>query len=161
MDSKQKWIDAMYRAHRQRTLTIAYHLLDDPELAEDITQEAFALLTQKYEQVKGYEDIPNLLARAVANLIKNEKRKAYHRREVAMDPQAVPTVEDAYFQGLSASFPPGLREKDRELLCLCFEADLPQEEIAQRLGCSVEALRMRLSRAKRRCGKLLEKNPPG
>lgn len=161
MDPKQEWIDAMYRAYRKRTLIVAYHLLDDTDLAEDIMQDAFALLAKKYEQVKDHPDVQKWLAKAVANLVKNEKRKVYHDREVPMEPDDVPTVEDAYFRGLSSSFPPGLREKDRELLCMCFEADLPQEEIAKRLGCSVEAFRMRLSRAKRRCRKLLEKNPPG
>lgn len=161
MDPKQEWIDAMYRAYRKPTLKTAYHLLEDTKLAEDIMQEAFVLLTKKYEQVKGYTDIQGWLAKTVAYLVKNEKRKVYHEREVPMEPKDVPTVEDAYFRGLSSSFPPGLKEKDRELLCMCFEADLPQEEIAKRLGCSVEAFRMRLSRAKRRCGKLLEKNPPG
>lgn len=161
MDSKQEWIDAMYRTYRKPTLKTAYHLLEDMALAEDITQEAFALLTKKYEQVKDHPNVQRWLARAVAYLAKNEQRKAYHGREVPMEPKDVPTVEDAYFRGLSSSFPPGLREKDRELLCMCFEEDLSQEEIAKRLDCSVEAFRMRLSRAKRRCGKLLEKNPPG
>lgn len=158
MDPRQEWIDAMYRAHRQATLLVAYHLLHDAELAEDITQDAFALLMEKYEQVKDHADVRKWLAKAVQYLVKNEQRKAYHVREVPMGPEDVPSVEDSYFRGLSSSLPPDLRKNDRDVLCMCFEADLPQEECAERLGCSVEAFRMRLTRAKSRYRKLLEKN---
>lgn len=160
-DPRQEWLDAIYREYRRSTYSTAYHLLGNTEMAEDITQEAFAVLARRYDKVKGHPNIKRWLSRTVANLVLNEEKRAYHDREVALKPEHIPTVEDAYFQGLASSFPPGLSEKDRKLLCLCFEKDLPQEEIAAMLGCSVEAFRMRLSRAKARYKKLREKNSSG
>lgn len=157
-DLKREWLDAMYRAYWKPTYLVAYHLTNDPVTAEDFAQEAFSVLTRKYDEVKGHPNIKRWLARTTANLIANEHRKAYHTREVSMKPDDVPTVEDAYFQDLASVLPPELSEKDRKLLSLCFEEELPQEEIAARLGCTVTALRMRLSRAKMRYEKLREKN---
>lgn len=159
-DLKREWLDVMYREYWKPTYIVAYHLIGDPVLAEDFAQEAFAVLTRKYDEVRDHPNIKRWLARTTANLIANESRKAYHSREVALKPEDVPTVEDTYFQDLASVLPPGLSEKDRELLSLCYESGLSQEEIAARLGCTVTALRMRLSRAKARYEKLREKIPP-
>lgn len=157
-EMKQKWLEDMFRAYWRPTYLVAYHLLNDRVLAEDFAQEAFAVLTRKCDEVKGHSNIKLWLARTTANLIANERRKAYHTREVPMKPEDVPTVEDAYFQDLASVLPPELSEKDREVLSLFFEEGMSQEEMAARLGCSVSALRMRLSRAKMRYEKLCQKN---
>lgn len=161
VDQKQEWLDAIYRKYRKATYSTAYHLSGNTETAEDITQEAFAVLARRYDEVKNHPNIKRWLAKTVANLFANESRRAYHDREVALKPEHVPTVEDAYFQDLASSFPPGLSENDRELLRLCFEKQLSQEEIAARLGCNVGEFRVRLSRAKLRYRKLHEKNLSG
>lgn len=157
-DPKQEWLDAMYRKYQKTTYLTAYHLIGDQALAEDFVQEAFSVLVRKYDTVKDHPNLRNWLARTTANLIANEYRKAYRRWEVSLKPEDVPTMEDSYFQDLASALPPGLSEKDRELLCLCFEKGLSPEEVAARLGCSVTAFRMRLSRAKVRYEKLREKN---
>ena len=159
-DAKLEWLDAMYREYRKPTYLVAYHLIGDPVLAEDFVQEAFSVLTRKYDEVKDHPNIKRWLAKTTANLIANESRKAYHSREVAMKPENVPVVEDVYFQDLASVLPPGLSQKDRDLLCLCHDDGLSQEDLAARLGCNVAAFRMRLSRARARYEKLREKNPP-
>lgn len=161
MDKKQEWIDAMYREYRSTTYSTAYHLSGNTQMAEDITQEAFAVLTRRYDEVKDHPNIKLWLAKTAFNLYTNESRRVYHDREVALKPEHIPTVEDAYFQDLALTFPPGLSESDQELLRLCFEKQLSQKEMADRLGCNVKALRERLSRAKARYKKLHEKNSSG
>lgn len=161
MDKKQEWIDAMYREYRNTTYSTAYHLSGNTQMAEDITQEAFAVLTRRYDEVKDHPNIKLWLAKTALNLHTNESRRVYHDREVALKPEHIPTVEDAYFQDLTLTFPPGLSESDQELLRLCFEKQLSQKEMADRLGCNVKALRERLSKAKARYKKLREKNSSG
>lgn len=57
MDKKQEWIDAMYREYRNTTYSTAYHLSGNTQMAEDITQEAFAVLTRRYDEVKDHPNI--------------------------------------------------------------------------------------------------------
>lgn len=161
-DPRQEWFDAIYLKYYESMRIAAYNLLDGHgEDADDIVQTAFEVLFEKYEHVKDHPHIRGWLFKTLDNVARNEKRKVYHQREVALEPDHIPTVEDIYFRDLASSFPPGLSESDRELLRLCFEEQLSQEEMAARLGCNVRALRERLSRAKSRYRKLYEKNLPG
>lgn len=158
MEKMQEWAEALYRQHWNSTYKAAYRLLENRALAEEAAQDAFAVLLEKYDSLRDHEDLKGWLARTAANLAANERRRACYHLEVPLNTDEKLSVEDAYFRGLSSSFPPGLSEKDRELLIMCYDACLPQEEAAARLGCSLEAFRMRLSRAKSRCRKLMEEN---
>lgn len=161
-DPKRERFDEAYREYWQVMYRVAFHILHGQETAaEDAVQEAFRILAEKYDEVGDRRDLKRWLLKTVEYVAKNESRKAYRHREVAMETIDFPTVEDAYFQEQGLSFPPGLSERDREVLRLSFEERLTQKESAARMGCTVATFRVWLSRAKRRYEKLCGKNSSG
>ena len=90
----------------------------------------------------------------------NEMQKAYHSREVPIQPDMEAAAKETDTANFLDLLPRELSEQDRQLIYLHCEMGLPHEEIAAMLGCSPVACRMRFSRARNRCQKILlkEKN---
>ncbi|MDO4314276.1 MAG: sigma-70 family RNA polymerase sigma factor [Oscillospiraceae bacterium] len=161
-DPKLQRFNAVYLEYWKVMYTVAYRMLDGQRTAaEDAVQETFRILAEKFDEVENHPDIKKWLLKTVEYVAKNESRKAYRQREIALEPNDVPAVEDAYFRDSGLTFPPGLSEKDQRVLRLCFEEGLSQEESAARLGCSLETFRVWLSRAKSRYKRQYEKNSSG
>lgn len=150
------WFDNIYRQYQRKLLTVAFRLLNDWGLAEDITQNVFLTLYLKQDSLRSHPNIQGWLFHTLRNHIMNETQKAFRTREVALLSDGSPAVNLEYTPSLSDSLPSGLGQEELLLLHLFFEEGLNHEEIAARLGCSVEACRMRLYRAKAHCKKLLE-----
>lgn len=158
MESVQDWFNAIYKEHYKRLLKTAVRIVKDQELAEDIVQNTFETLLLNYEKVRGYENIWGWLSRTLANKAMNEITRASNKREVSIETGHIPAANDPYEpDDLLSVMPPGLSEEDRRILYLRFEMGLHHAEIAEELGCSVEASRVRLARAKTHCQELLKK----
>lgn len=155
-ESDREWFDRMYRQHQQKLLTVAFRLLNDWSLAEDMTQNVFLKLYMKRGSLRTHPNIQGWLFLTLRNQIMNETQKSFYKREVELLPGNAPAVELEYSPDFNDSLPNGLSQDERRLLRLFFEERLTHEEIAARLGCSVEACRMRLYRAKAHCKRLIE-----
>lgn len=156
MASPQDWLHSIYIKYYKRVWQVAYYLLEDRDLAEDMAQTAFLVLLTKYDSMKDREgDLYGWLLRTVRNLIMNESQKAYRTREMPLNPDHEFIAADDYSPDFFSVLPPGLTESERELLYLYIEAGFSHEEVASKLGCKPEACRMRLYRAKAYCKKLL------
>ena len=156
MASPQEWLHSIYGKYYKKVWRTSYYLLGDYDLAEDIAQTAFLILLTKYDAMKYRErDIYGWLLKAVRNLVMNESQKAYRTREVPLKPEHEHMVEDDNSPDFMSLLPAGLTERERKLLYLYIEAGFSHEETAARLGCTPEACRMRLYRAKAHCKKLL------
>lgn len=135
---------------------IAFHLLGDQELAKDIAQNTFLTLLTKHDQLRNHPNIEGWLRLTVRNLVWNEQQKAHYSVEIPLRPDyESAVVVDA--PGFLSSLPPGLKEGERQILYFFYEVGLTHEELAIRLGCTPEACRMRLYRAKKHCHDLLGK----
>ena len=135
----------------------AYSLTKDADEIEDLVETVFEKLYSKYDHVKDHPNILGWLVETLKHQVGSEMQKAYRHREVAMAPEfdsAAPSREEDFMSVL----PPGLSESERQILYLHIEAGYSLEEIAAMLGCSPTACRMRYSRARRHCKKLLEEN---
>lgn len=110
----------------------------------------------KRDTLRAHPNIQGWLFLTLRNQIMNETQKSFYKREVELVPENAPTVELEYTPDLNDSLPDGLNQDERQLLSLFFEEMLTHEEIAARLGCSVEACRMRLYRAKTHYKRLIE-----
>lgn len=108
-----------------------------------------ALLRQ--DQLLGHAAPARWLKTVALNLIRNERRKAANRRTVRMEdlPESLFAQEDA--KSLDEILPNTLSEEERKLLIWRFEDRLDDQLIADRLGITRNAVRMRVSRALRHC----------
>lgn len=154
MSDLDAWFDPIYEANYSRLMRVAYYILWDDDLAEDIVQNAFSALLIKREDLRNHPNIPGWLVKTVRNMADNERSRARYTREVPFLPEYEMAADESPPDFLSL-LPPGLSESERKILYLHIEAGLSHEEIAARMGCRPEASRMRLSRARRKCKKLL------
>lgn len=148
------WFDPIYTANYSRLVKVAYYLLWDKSMVEDIVQSAFFALLLKREALRDHPNIPGWLTETVRNLANNEHSRARYTREVPLTPGRDVAAGEPPPDFMSL-LPAGLNESERTILYLSIEAGLSHEEIAARLGCRPEASRMRLSRARQRCRALL------
>ena len=160
MTPLHKWFDDAYRQHYDMLKRIAFHLTGDATLAEDVVQNVFMTFLTKYETLKDHPNLQGWLIQAVKYQVQSEMQKAYHSREVPFQPDMEFAAKDADTTDFLELLPRELSEQDRQLIYLHCEMGLPHEEIAAMLGCSPVACRMRFSRARNRCQKILlkEKN---
>lgn len=157
MSDLDAWFDPIYAANYPRLVKVAYYILWDEDLVEDIVQDAFSALLIKQKQLRDHPNISGWLTKTVRNMVDNERNRARYTREIPLLPEYEPAANGPPPDFLSL-LPPELSKSEQQILYLHIEVGLSHEEIAARLGCKPEASRMRLSRARRRCRELLLKN---
>lgn len=157
------------QTHQHRIFSFVVRMVRDPALAEDLTQDAFIRAYRKLHLYDPERPFLPWLFRIAANLTRNHLKSAASRElphspehftqvptlAAAQDEQtaqraAVQQLERAIFE---------LSAKDRAPLVLKHIEGLSYGEISQILGISVVALKMRVSRARRKLRKLLEAGP--
>ena len=154
MNSIDEWFEPIYIKNYTKMVKLAYYILQDKNLAEDVVQNAFFALLIKHRQLWDHPNIPGWLTKTVKNMADNTRNKASYMLESSLLPEHEPAV-DGFPQDFMSLLPSGLSEKERQILYLHIEVGLPHTEIAAKLGCKPEACRMRLSRARSRCRNLL------
>jgi RNA polymerase sigma-70 factor (ECF subfamily) len=158
LDPVHEWFDPIYLEHRSLLLRIAKRLMRRSDSVEDMVQTVFLIMLTKHKELVDHPNIRGWLVLTLRNQIMTEQQKAYHSREVEFS-EKLETVATAPSAGkFMDELPPGLTDAERELLYLHIEAGYHHKEIAEYLGCSPEACRMRLLRAKHHCAKLMEES---
>ena len=157
MEHREAWFHELYLKHRKRLLRTAYAITGDLQDSEDLVEAVFEKLYEKYETVKDHENPAGWLGKALYYQLGSDTQKAYRHRETAFEPGVEP-VQPPCSEDFMSILPPGLSEPERQILYLHIEAGYTHEEIAGILGCSAAAARMRYSRARRHCKKLMEEN---
>ena len=153
----QAWFDTIYEENFKILLRTAEHLVRDRQLAEDMVQTAFLTLLSKHEQLRDHPNIRGWLLQTLRYHIQSELQHARYSREVPLNHEQIIAAEDPHEPDFLSLLPPQLSNSEKMILYLHIEVGLTHEEIAERMGCSTEASRMRLYRTKRRCKKFLEK----
>ena len=149
-------IAAAFRDHSASIQGLALRTTRDPELAADVTQEAFLRLVSEAQAGRCPDNVGAWLYRTSANLIVSRARRAAVARRLA--PRLVRTDSPAQPDAIAV-----MREEHHELqvaLAMLPAADrvallmaahgATGEEIARHLGRSHGATRTLLSRARRR-----------
>ena len=158
--------EALYDHHGREVWALAYARWLDPDLALDITQEAFLRLWKQWEA--GADDIQNpraWLLRVARNLAEDYAKSAF-RRNGTQPPELLNGVRsphpapadvlerDEQFATLRAVLQE-LAPADRDILTLRYALDHDAAVIAELLGVNVTAVHMRLSRARQRLAERL------
>jgi RNA polymerase sigma-70 factor (ECF subfamily) len=172
--------DSLYRAHYSDVHRFVFQFIQDVSVADELTQDAFLKAYEAWGSFRGegperiwlisiarnvcldYLRSPRSRARATASL---EQRQAQGREPdgesaTTAGKEPLPSVEQAARQaevtGCVQRFVLSLPETLRTPLILHDMQGFTNAETAQVLGCSVEAAKMRLHRARARLRKMME-----
>ncbi len=134
--------EQLVRRYQKPVLAIARRFARDPDDAEDLAQRAFINAAERAEGWRG-GSFKSWLFRIVVNLAKNHLRDIarFDRSDEAQEREAEPTAPTAESRLEEAQRQKALREavaqlprRQREVLLLRIDGDLPFAEIAVTLG---------------------------
>jgi RNA polymerase sigma factor (sigma-70 family) len=151
----------LYDANYHRVLGFALRRTGNRQDAEDIVAETFLTAWRRLEDVPAGADAHLWLYGVARNALANQRRGERRRvrlRSVLDAESKAPQEHDADTEmaSVAAAFT-RLKTDDRELLALAAWEELNPGEIAAVLGCSRNAARIRLHRARRRLARELER----
>ncbi len=120
--------DDLYRDEYGPMVRLARGLVDVQEIAEEIVQDAFARVYERWSRL----DHPGgYLRTAVVNGARSELRKREVRRRIGLRPFIPPQPED---QDYLLDALDQLSPRQKTVLVLKFYADMTEKEIAQAMG---------------------------
>ncbi|MEX2551314.1 MAG: SigE family RNA polymerase sigma factor [Nitriliruptoraceae bacterium] len=151
---------AVFNAHHREAVRLAYLLVSDADLAEDVVAEAFTKVYRRW--VRGeVRDVGAYLRRAVANEANSRLRRRYRERAEASrrsgDDRGVQAVDDGaadrdeVWRALAR-----LPDRQRHAIVLRYYEDLPEAEVADILGVSVGTVKSQVSRGLDRLTGIIE-----
>lgn len=153
---------ALYEKYYDRVYGISYGVLRDADEAADAIQEIFTLVYKNLGRFDRRSKFSTWLFRiAVNRSIQQARKLKYKKREAEFDdriesiPERVlpaedndPRINEAMGQ---------LHPNDRAILTLFYGDELSLQEIADSMGCSANAAKTRLFRARERLREAYEK----
>jgi RNA polymerase sigma-70 factor (sigma-E family) len=142
----------VYEAHWSRLVGLARMLLDDPAIAEDTVQEAFARTWAAWDRVRTPDDPLPYLRQTVINLSRGDLRRRVAVRRSPVDlpvpgDDASVAVLAAESRSELAAAIRALPRRQRECIALRYYLDCSQREIARELGVSEGSVKTHLHRA--------------
>lgn len=160
-DDRKDRFEAVYTETYERILGYAVRRCDSPEDAADVVAETFAIAWQRVDTLPRGEEARLWLYGVARNVLANHRRgQARHRhRSVELDTDMADlyaiSPEGGVELGAIAQEFRTLSDADQELIALVAWEGLDHGQIARVLGCSRNAVRIRLYRARRRFSKAL------
>ena len=155
-ESRSDALDALYTAYKSRIYTFLLRFLADPELADDVTQEAFTKAFSALPKLERGTKVLPWLYRVASNTaidhLRRKKRFTWIRMGDTQNTRHEPHVADAaggvgereHVQAVLRTLPP---ENAVALLLHALEG-YSYKEIADIQGCSLTAVRSRIARAR-------------
>ncbi len=155
---QEELIQALYQEHRADMLLVAARIAGE-SAAPDIVSQAFLAAILKIDTLSECGDPSRWLFHVLKNLSIDEYRRVRLHPAVSLEslPEAAAAAEIS-FQSL---LPEGLSAEERQILTLRVEQEMDYAVIAEVLGSTPGACRMRFTRAKRRCAELLRRQKGG
>ena len=160
VDDRWAALEALHREHYRRLVRLAVLLVDRPETAEELVQDAFVRLHRALDRVE-VEARPAYLRSIVMNLARSRLRhRAVVRRHIEPPaPPAPPADAAAHLHEDRTAVVAALRQlprRQRECVVLRFYEDLTVPQIASTLGVSQGAVKSHLFRANQAMAVMLE-----
>ena len=143
-------MEALYSAHAQRAGRLAYFLVGDREVAQELVQEAFLKVFARWGNLREPESFAAYLNRTIVNLAnKTYRRREVERRyletqpagEVVAPQRDYETVDELWAQ-LQL-----LPKRQKTAIVLRYYEDLTEHQAAEAMGCSVTAVASLVQRA--------------
>lgn len=136
---------------------LAFALIGDATVAEEIAQEAFVRLYASWRRLDRIDHPPTFLRRIVVNLCRSRGRRIAVSQRIGPLVRNVSSVEQPdvaqrldVWAALAA-----LPSRQRACAVLRYLEDLTEPEIAELLGCSTGTVKSQLHKAREKLGPLL------
>ena len=161
--------EALVGRYQRQATAVAFRLLNSREDAMDVVQDAFLRAYERLDTLSKPRRFGPWLLRIVSNLSLNFRRAralrrteplqwtdepdGQHGRTARPDPSAVQPAEEASAREMStllADAVARLPDRQRQALVLFALEQMPQKEIAEMLGCSVEAVKWHVFAARKK-----------
>ena len=150
---------ALYERYHSPMVALAYSMLADRHLAEDVAQEVFAIACRDIESLKSKDRFGAWLAGICRNISRQMLRANRIKPAALSDEhpaQSKKDCEDRQETIRRAVW--NLREAERELIVLRYFDGFSQARISEVLGLSPQTVNGRLVRAKRKIARYLKRN---
>jgi RNA polymerase sigma factor (sigma-70 family) len=156
--------EASFRSAYQEHFSMVYRYVAarSPNYSDvaDLSAEVFATLWRRADALSSDVDLRSWLVGVARNVLANHRRGTNRRARLALRVAAEPqrdvwTAPDGELPSRLGRALQLLPSKDREALLLVLWDELSHEEAAKALGCSRNALDVRLHRARRRLARQL------
>ena len=142
---------SLVRQHQAMVFSIAWHLLRDRAVAEELAQDVFLSLHQHLAEMESPDHVLFWLRRVTSNRALDEVRRRQRRPMVSLEnapePVAVSSAGDPLRDTALRKLVAALPEKARAIVVLRYQEDLDPSEIARVLGIPVGTVKSQLQRA--------------
>lgn len=156
--SAQAALSILYRRYSQRIYTYCRKILGDSTTAEDLLQETFVKLFESGRQQRTIENFPAYLMTIARNLCLSQrarsKRQFVEVEDFHLSSRDVPYEQRELLQLIQASLEL-LPEDYREAFVLREYNGLSYNEIAEVIGESLDVVKVRIFRAKKKLRDIL------
>lgn len=150
-----EFIRLLMEKHGSPMLQLTYRRTCDWQLSEDLVQETFFTACCKSDQVCNHVKPVAWLYDTLNKLTMRELDRAYRTEEAYELQDEQVGLMDIHLP-MEYYLPSGLKDKERELILMRVEGGFSFEAIAEYYGISEVTCRQRVSRAIRKCRKLME-----
>lgn len=164
-DERRLRFEELYTANHDRILGYLLRRVTDPQDAADLLGETFLTAWRRLDAVPAGDEtrlwLYGVARNMLANHVRGERRRSdltHHLRGELAAVYRAPEY-DGDLARVGTAFR-GLPEADQELLALVGWEGLDHAQIAKVLGCSRNAVRIRLHRARKRFGRALDTAEP-
>jgi RNA polymerase sigma-70 factor (sigma-E family) len=143
-------LEDLYVRHAPEAVRLAYLLTNDGALAEDLAQEAFIKVAGRFRHLRDANALDAYLRRTVVNLCMSHHRRRRVERDYLTREARAPASVDPPDVGARDELRAALATlpmRQRAAVVLRYYRDLPEQQVAQALGCSVTAARSLVFRA--------------
>jgi len=161
-DARRRRFEEVYAANCGPILGYVLRRTDNPDDAADVIAETFLTAWRRLDAVPPGDQarlwLYGVARRVLANHHRGERRRiaANDRLRAQLAARYQPPEYTGELAGIAAAFR-SLPEPDRELLALVGWEGLDHGQVAAVLGCSRNAVRIRLHRARRRLAEALDR----
>ena len=168
--TKEQLTEALFRRYRQAMMALAMSFMGNAHDADDVVQMAILKIMRNIDKIDDIDSprCKHFILVITKNTALNEISRNKNRKTVTITPaEMVSIIEpgfDSYTFGAKygfgeelSEFLGQLKEVDRDILCLKYGDDYSNAEIGEILDITEEAVRKRLSRARKRLGEIMEK----
>jgi RNA polymerase sigma-70 factor (ECF subfamily) len=157
--------EKLYKEYFPMTCAAAYNVLGSRELAEDVAQDVFTALAESRfspdmtQNLKGY--LYSAATKQAISVIRWQGRRKSTDADVERMEEAAFSPQDGPFSGPLQNAIDKLKPEWANMLLLRYERDCSEAEVAKICGRSRTWVSVTLTRARRRLGKLMEKEMGG
>jgi RNA polymerase sigma-70 factor (ECF subfamily) len=178
MNSDRAAFDELVRRYQRQAVAVSYRLLGNSHDALEVTQDAFLKAYSSVSTLQKPEAFGGWLMRIVSNLSLNYRRSRRTRSQLPLDDLLGPADSQPEGAGgsdwMAASGDPvrklegqelgkklqeamkALPEKQRMAIVMFTIEQMPQKQIAETLGCSVEAVKWHVFQGRKKLKELLK-----